>query len=38
MITAQNHGYAVCDNVPSDMEITHININDLTVEGFSNNN
>jgi carbamoyl-phosphate synthase small subunit len=37
MITAQNHGYAVCDNVPSDMEITHININDLTVEGFSNN-
>ena len=33
--TSQNHGYAVSDeNFPSDLEITHININDNTVSGL----
>lgn len=35
MITSQNHGYAVRrDNLPSGMQITHVNVNDETVEGF----
>ncbi len=34
-ITAQNHGYAVdADSLPSDVEITHVNLNDGTVEGL----
>jgi carbamoyl-phosphate synthase small subunit len=34
-ITAQNHGYAVdMDNLPKELEITHINLNDNTVEGL----
>ncbi|MEE3248866.1 MAG: glutamine-hydrolyzing carbamoyl-phosphate synthase small subunit [Chloroflexota bacterium] len=34
-ITAQNHGYAVSpDNLPSGLEVSHINLNDQTVEGF----
>jgi len=34
-ITAQNHGFAVdADSLPSDCEITHLNLNDNTVEGF----
>jgi len=34
-ITAQNHGYAVDPNtLPSNLEITHINLNDGTVEGL----
>jgi carbamoyl-phosphate synthase small subunit len=34
-ITAQNHGFAVDpDSLPSDIEITHINLNDGTVEGM----
>lgn len=34
-ITAQNHGFAVdADTLPADCEITHINLNDNTVEGF----
>jgi carbamoyl-phosphate synthase small subunit len=34
-ITAQNHGFAVdADSLPSDIEITHINLNDGTVEGM----
>jgi carbamoyl-phosphate synthase small subunit len=34
-ITAQNHGFAVdADSVPANCEITHINLNDNTVEGF----
>jgi len=34
-ITAQNHGFAVdADSLPSDVEITHINLNDGTVEGM----
>ena len=35
-ITAQNHGYAVrADSLPSGLEISHINLNDETVEGLS---
>ncbi|MCG8350574.1 MAG: glutamine-hydrolyzing carbamoyl-phosphate synthase small subunit [Chloroflexales bacterium] len=34
-ITSQNHGFAVDpDSLPSDVEITHINLNDQTVEGL----
>ncbi len=34
-ITAQNHGYAVDpDTIGSDLEVTHINLNDGTVEGL----
>ncbi|AQM60354.1 glutamine-hydrolyzing carbamoyl-phosphate synthase small subunit [Clostridium baratii] len=32
-ITSQNHGYVV-NEVPEDVEITHLNINDGTVEGL----
>jgi carbamoyl-phosphate synthase small subunit len=34
-ITAQNHGYSVAaDGLPSDLEITHIDLSDGTVEGL----
>jgi carbamoyl-phosphate synthase small subunit len=34
-ITAQNHGYAVdADSLPGSLEITHLNLNDNTVEGL----
>jgi carbamoyl-phosphate synthase small subunit len=34
-ITAQNHGFAVEDaSLPSNVEVTHINLNDNTVEGL----
>ncbi|MBI4307939.1 MAG: carbamoyl phosphate synthase small subunit, partial [Chloroflexi bacterium] len=34
-ITAQNHGYAVdADSLPRDVEVTHVNLNDGTVEGM----
>lgn len=34
-ITAQNHGYAVdADSLPSEIEVSHVNINDNTVEGI----
>jgi carbamoyl-phosphate synthase small subunit len=34
-ITAQNHGYAVDgDKLPSDVKVSHINLNDNTVEGL----
>jgi carbamoyl-phosphate synthase small subunit len=34
-ITAQNHGFAVdAGSLPSDVEVTHINLNDGTVEGM----
>src|SRR5437588_8792178 len=34
-ITAQNHGFAVdADSRPSNVQITHINLNDGTVEGM----
>lgn len=33
-ITCQNHGFAVdVDSLPSDLEVTHLNLNDNTVEG-----
>ncbi len=34
-ITSQNHGFAVdADSLPDDVEVTHINLNDQTVEGL----
>ena len=34
-ITAQNHGYTVdADSLPPELEVTHINLNDGTVEGL----
>jgi carbamoyl-phosphate synthase small subunit len=34
-ITAQNHGYAVdAECLPKELEITHVNLNDGTVEGL----
>ncbi|MFL5244840.1 MAG: glutamine-hydrolyzing carbamoyl-phosphate synthase small subunit [Gemmataceae bacterium] len=34
-ITTQNHGFAVrSDDLPSDLEATHINLNDRTIEGL----
>jgi carbamoyl-phosphate synthase small subunit len=34
-ITAQNHGFAVAaDSLPADVEVTHLNLNDSTVEGM----
>ena len=34
-ITSQNHGFAVdLDSLPDDVEVTHINLNDGTVEGM----
>ncbi|MBV9867837.1 MAG: glutamine-hydrolyzing carbamoyl-phosphate synthase small subunit [Abitibacteriaceae bacterium] len=34
-ITTQNHGYAVqADSLPDDVEVTHLNLNDNTVEGL----
>ena len=34
-ITAQNHGFATdVDSLPDNIEVTHINLNDNTVEGF----
>jgi carbamoyl-phosphate synthase small subunit len=33
-ITSQNHGFAVAeDSLPSELEVTHINLNDRTIEG-----
>ncbi len=34
-ITSQNHGFAVkWDTMPNSCELTHLNLNDQTVEGF----
>ncbi len=34
-ITSQNHGFAVdADSLPKDVEVTHVNLNDGTVEGM----
>ncbi|NIM01532.1 MAG: glutamine-hydrolyzing carbamoyl-phosphate synthase small subunit [Acidobacteria bacterium] len=34
-VTSQNHGYAVDpDSLPGHVEITHVNLNDQTCEGF----
>ena len=38
-ITAQNHGFTVdADSLPSELELTHINLNDKTVEGVKHKN
>lgn len=35
-ITSQNHGFAVDEaSLPSSLRVTHINLNDRTVEGFA---
>lgn len=34
MITTQNHGYAVDPDLPGAVEVTHLNLNDGTVEGI----
>ncbi len=35
MMTSQNHGYAVSSRgLPEKIQVTHINVNDETVEGF----
>jgi carbamoyl-phosphate synthase small subunit len=33
-ITSQNHNYAVADDLPSGVEVTHLNLNDGVVEGM----
>jgi carbamoyl-phosphate synthase small subunit len=33
-ITSQNHNYALTEDFSPDIEITHMNLNDNTVEGF----
>ncbi|MGA2143048.1 MAG: glutamine-hydrolyzing carbamoyl-phosphate synthase small subunit [Brevinematales bacterium] len=34
-ITSQNHGFSIVeDSIPPDIEITHVNLNDRTVEGL----
>lgn len=34
-ITSQNHGFAVdLESLPAELEVTHINLNDGTLEGF----
>ena len=34
-ITSQNHGFAVSDvNLPENIKVTHINLNDNTIEGI----
>jgi carbamoyl-phosphate synthase small subunit len=34
-ITSQNHSYAVDpQSMPADLELTHVNLNDMTVEGM----
>jgi carbamoyl-phosphate synthase small subunit len=34
-ITSQNHGFAIsAENLPSHLEVTHLNLNDQTVEGL----
>ena len=34
-VTSQNHGFAVLDtSIPEDLEVTHINLNDKSIEGF----
>ena len=34
-ITTQNHGYVVVEgSLPSDVKVTHVNLNDQTIQGF----
>jgi carbamoyl-phosphate synthase small subunit len=38
-ITAQNHGFCVDpESLPQDVDVTHINLNDQTLEGFRHRN
>jgi carbamoyl-phosphate synthase small subunit len=38
-ITSQNHGFAIdSDSLPPEIEVTHINLNDHTVEGLRHKN
>ncbi|MEZ6062092.1 MAG: glutamine-hydrolyzing carbamoyl-phosphate synthase small subunit [Planctomycetaceae bacterium] len=38
-ITSQNHGFALdAESLPDDVEVTHINLNDETVEGIRHKN
>jgi len=38
-ITSQNHGFALdADSLPDDIEVTHVNLNDDTVEGIRHRN
>lgn len=34
LVTSQTHGFAVEEAVPSSVEVTHVNLNDGTVEGI----
>ena len=34
-ITSQNHGFAIAsESLPKDLEVTHVNLNDQTIEGL----
>ncbi|HEY0982396.1 carbamoyl phosphate synthase small subunit, partial [Schlesneria sp.] len=34
-ITSQNHGFAIsAETLPDSLEVTHVNLNDQTIEGF----
>ncbi len=38
-ITTQNHGFAVeADSLPDELEVTHLNLNDNTIEGVRHRN
>ena len=36
-ISSQNHGFCVDISKLPDVEMTHVNLNDQTLEGFRNN-
>ena len=33
-ITSQNHGFAIDNNLPNDLQVTHQSLNDFTIEGI----
>ncbi len=37
-ITSQNHNYAVDPDLPADLEVTHLNLNDDVIEGLKSKN
>jgi carbamoyl-phosphate synthase small subunit len=38
-ITTQNHGFSLVeDSLPDDLEVTHVNLNDQTIEGLRHRN
>ncbi|MDE0151308.1 MAG: glutamine-hydrolyzing carbamoyl-phosphate synthase small subunit [Bdellovibrionales bacterium] len=38
-ITSQNHGYVIVEgSLPSDVQVTHVNLNDQTIQGFFSEN